>query len=176
MHARLMTFAAVFLGSIILAPALPAQSPFRVEASVGLTPILHRGWPDYGTGLHAQLGLEREQLLGRLGLRADALVQGFRRPTYNGPLSPHTTVASGAISFVLPLGSPTARLQPYLLAGAGSYSTEYGGGREWHFGLSGGGGLRFRLGSASAFAETRVHEITDGSTPLLAPVSFGLRF
>jgi hypothetical protein len=60
--------------------------------------------------------------------------------------------------------------------GAGGYSTEYGNGRQWSFGLSGGGGVRFKVGSAGAFLEARVHEIGDASTPLLLPVSFGLRF
>jgi hypothetical protein len=176
MRTRLTKFAAVFLGSISLASALSAQSAFRFEVAAGATPIPESGWPNYSTGVHAQLGLEREQLLGRLGLRADALVQGFRRETHNGPLSPRTTVASGSMSLVLPFGSASARLRPYALAGAGSYSTEYGDGRKWSFGLSGGGGVRFRLGSMSAFVETRIHEITDSSTPLLLPVSFGLRF
>lgn len=176
MGARLTTLAAALFGSIGLASTLSAQSPLRVEVSAGLTPTLNRGWPDYSTGLHAQLGLEREQLLGRLGLRADALVLGFRRATHNGPLSPHTTVASGSMSLVLPFGSVAARLQPYALAGTGSYSTEYGGGRAWTLGISGGGGMRFRLGSASAFVETRLHKIADSATPLLLPVSFGMRF
>jgi hypothetical protein len=46
---------------------------------------------------------------------------------------------------------------------------------EWHFGLA-GGGVRVQAGAVGLFVEARVHQIADGSTPRLVPVSVGVRF
>jgi hypothetical protein len=97
------------------------------------------------------------------------------RTSYPG-LPGRTTIPGATASALLQLGSGRT-VTPYLLAGVGTYRTDYSvypG--EWHFGVSGGGGLRLKAGRATFFTEARVHAIGDGSTPRLVPISFGMRF
>ena len=169
---------AVGLALLIVLPArASAQRPVAVRVGGGFTPTASARTFAYETGAHAQLALERERLLGRLGLRVDAFVHGFRRDLAGSGLSPRTTVPGASASLVLPLASASGPVRPYLLAGGGTYRTELGGGdAEWHFGLSGGAGFEVGAGRVRPFAEARLHRVYDGATPRLVPVSVGLRF
>jgi hypothetical protein len=170
----------VMFAAIALCPLdVAAQRPVSIGIAGGVTTTPNgRGEYGYGTGALGQLSVERTLVPGRLGLRADAFFHSFPRQTLGGVRSPRTSVPGASASLVLPLTRSGARLQPYLLAGGGTYRTELGGGSspEWHFGLSGGGGLEFRVGTMRPFIESRLHRIFDGSTPRLAPVAIGLRF
>ena len=175
---RAMVQAAVLAG-LLTPPALAAaQRPVTIGVAGGLTPTLTSPREfAYATGAHAQLSVERDRVAGRLGLRADAFVHGFRRETAGGALSRRTAVPGASASLVLPMAGAGGRLRPYLLAGGGTYRTELGsGGPEWHFGLSGGGGMELGAGRARPFVEARVHKVYDGATPRLVPVAVGLRF
>lgn len=178
MRRRALMYVTTTISAMGPPAAAAAQLPVRVGAAGGLTPVAHGNWDrGYGGGAHGVLSIERERALGRLGLRADAFVHGFRRDTFGGALSRRTSVPGVSASVVLPLVSAAARLQPYVIAGGGSYRTEYGGGPpEWHFGLSGGGGLRYSARPVGLFVEARLHQVHDGSTPRMVPVSVGLRF
>ena len=69
-----------------------------------------------------------------------------------------------------------ATFQPYLLAGAGSYRTELGGGPpELHFGIAAGGGVQLARGRVRPFAEVRVLRVVDGGTPRIIPLAIGVR-
>lgn len=160
-----------------LPTTLPAQLPVRLTLAAGPTPVvegdLFRG---YHGGVHAKVAAEREHVLGPLGVRAEAAVYRFDRPTFGGMVSPRTTIPSGTVGLVLPVARADARIRPYLLASAGTFRTDLGGGREWHFGLSSGGGLQVRLGPLRTIVEARLHRVYDGGTPRFAPVSLGVRF
>ena len=164
----------------VLGLAVPASAQSRLELSVagGLTPVAQGDWDrGYAGGAHAQIAVTLPRALGPLGVRGEAFVHGFRRETFGDLLSRRTTLPGAAASAVLPIGPATAALRPYLLAGGGTYRTEVGGGGpEWHFGLSGGGGVQLGHGRFGAFVEARLHQVYDGSTPRLVPVSLGLRF
>lgn len=161
---------------IALPSTVSAQRVAHLTLSAGLTPS-HDGSRSQGySGSHVQAAFELTPVKRRLGLRVDGFVHSLTRTAYPG-LSGRTTVTGGTASLVLRLGSPSRALTPYLLAGAGGYRTEYGSpSPEWHFGIAAGGGVRYRIRSVSVFAESRVHQIGDGSTPRLIPVSLGLRF
>jgi hypothetical protein len=160
-----------------LPATLPAQLPVRLTLAAGPTPVvggvIDRG---YHGGGHAQVAAEREHVFGPLGVRAEAAVYRFDRVTFGGSASRRTTIPSGAAGLVLPLARADARIRPYLLASAGTFRTDLGGGREWHFGLSGGGGLQVRLGPLRTIVEARLQHVYDGGTPPFAPVSLGVRF
>lgn len=166
------------LALVVLLPARgDAQRLLSIRLSGGLTPSASGNTFAYETGVHGQLAVEWERLLGRLGLRLDAFVHGLRRDPAGSALSPRTTVPGATASLVLPLARETKMLRPYLTAGGGTYRTELGGsGAEWHFGLSGGAGLELGVGRVHPFVEVRVHRVYDGATPRLVPVSVGLRF
>ncbi len=173
-----VAFRALALALVVLLPVRgSAQRPVSIRLSGGLTPSASGNTFAYETGTHGQLAVERERLLGRLGLRVDAFVHGFRRDAAGSSLSPRTTVPGASASLVLPLASATRLVRPYLTAGGGTYRTDLGGGgAEWHFGLSGGAGLELGAGRLRPFVEAHVHRVYDGATPRLVPVGVGLRF
>jgi hypothetical protein len=165
------------MGAVTLPASAAAQQPVSVGVAAGATPTATGRQLAHGTGAHAQLAVERARVLGRLGVRVDAFVHGFRRATAGGDLSSRAAVPGAAASLVWPLAGVAAPVRPYLLAGAGTYRTRLGvGGPEWHFGLSGGGGVEVGRGPLRPFAETRLHQVYDGGTPRLVPVAVGLRF
>ena len=172
----------VFVAAVLMAPATGlAQRPITFGVSGGVTPTsaVRPSGLTYESGAHAQVSVERVRILGRLGVRLDAFVHGFSRPTFSGFQTGHTSVPGASVSAVLPLAARSARLQPYLLAGSGTYRTEFGGGfsnPEWHHGLSAGGGLELAQGRTRPFIESRVIRVYDGATPRMVPVTIGLRF
>lgn len=171
------TAAAQAAGPPNAAPSAPAARRHFVTVVAGLTPSLQRdGWEQGYEGAHLQAAVERTRTLGPLGVRVEAIGHRFRRNTLSGQLAPRTSVFGAGVSTVVPLGRAEWRLQPYGLVGAGTYRTEYGSAREWHLGLSGGAGLRVPVSRAHAVLEWRLHDVRDGSTAWLAPLSVGLRF
>jgi hypothetical protein len=168
---------AICAGVFTIPASSHAQSPLRFGISAGMTATAQGGWNrGYASGVTAQLSIEMERVIGRLGLRADAGVFGFRRETFGGTLSSRTAIPGASANLVMPFRSSAAKIRPYLLAGGGGYRTEYGMPPEWHLGLSGGGGLRFALGRTDVFLESRLFQIADGSTPRLVPITLGFRF
>lgn len=130
----------------------------------------------YNTGAHLSLFLEVPRAIRRLGLRAELFAGAFSRDTRNGNLSRRTSVPGASLSVVLPLGDATSTVQPYLLAGAGTYRTELSIGiRELHFGLAGGAGATFGRGRIRPFVEARVLRVVDGGTPRIIPIALGVR-
>jgi hypothetical protein len=171
---------ALAIAALSALPAtLPAQFPVRFTLTAGPTPVVEgRFHSDYHRGVHAQVAAEREHALGQLGIRMEAAVHRFNRPMLSGIVSRsgRTTIPSVGAGLTLPVARADARIRPYLLASAGTFQTDLGGGREWHFGLSGGAGLQARLGPIRAVLEARLHQVNDGGTPRFLPVSVGVRF
>ena len=156
-----------------------AQFPLHLSFGGGLTPafqtdgIASRGY----SGAHLQYALEFTPANRHWGLRFDAFSHHMSRKTFGAPLQPQTKILGADFSALYSFGPATRSWTPYLLAGAGSYRTEYGEPvPEFHFGLAGGAGLRVRAGPIGLFLESRVHSIADGSTPYLVPVTIGIRF
>lgn len=73
-----------------------------------------------------------------------------------------------------------ASLRPYLLLGAGVFSTKStasGAKTESDFGLQGGGGLEFQLSGFTTFVEAKyVNTFLVGNDRNWVPVTFGVRF
>ncbi|MCH2464909.1 MAG: hypothetical protein MK237_03270, partial [Gemmatimonadetes bacterium] len=89
----------------------------------------------------------------------------------------NTTMLNGTLSAVLGLGG--IGLQPYLLAGIGSYRLDTGGTEEvqTNRGIHGGFGVGIGALGFGGFAEIRFVSISleTGNTRYI-PVTFGLRF
>ncbi|MDE3128934.1 MAG: hypothetical protein KGL38_13070 [Gemmatimonadota bacterium] len=67
-----------------------------------------------------------------------------------------------------------ASFHPYFIGGMGLYSVTGGGTRP---GFNGGVGLRIPLTGMTAYFEARLHKVlTDGSSYLSMPITFGLSF
>ena len=163
---------------LVTVPLIPvsAQRSVHLGISGGLTPALEGSWPRGYHGSHVQAAFEFTPVDRRMGLRLDGFIHNMTRIRYPGLLG-RTNIVGGTASALLGLGPLHRSLTPYLLAGAGTYRTEYGQlPAEWHFGVSAGGGLRFQTGPVAVFAEARLHQIADGSTPRLVPLSLGIRF
>ena len=174
MKTRFLIIASV----LCIVPLVPvsAQRSVHLGLSGGLTAALEGSWERGYRGSHAQAALEFAPIDRRIGLRLDAFVHNMTRIPYPG-LSRRTNILGATASALVGLGPLHRSLTPYLVAGAGTYRTEYGQlPADWHFGISGGGGVRVQTGPIAVFAEARMHKIADGSTPWLAPVSFGVRF
>ena len=174
MRKSLFVIASALVG--FLPASVSAQRPFHLGLSAGLTPSVE-GSVDRGyRGSHLQAALELAPGDRRMGLRLDAFVHDMARTRYPG-LSGRTHIVGGTVSALVLMRPLRRSFTPYILAGAGTYRTEYGApAPEWHFGISGGGGVRFQTGRVAVFTEVRLHQIYDGSTPRLVPLSFGIRF
>ena len=174
MRTRLFLIASALVG--FLPASVSAQRPVHLGLSAGLTPSLE-GSVDHGyRGAHLQAAFEFAPASRRIGLRVDGFTHRLTR-TGSPYLSRRTEIVGGTVSALVGLGPLHRSLAPYLLAGSGTYRTEFGEpAPEWHFGIAVGGGVRYQTGPVAVFAEARLHQIMDGSTPRLVPVSFGIRF
>lgn len=174
MRTPLFLIASALVG--FLPVSVSAQRPVHLGLSAGLTPSLE-GSVDRGyRGSHIQAALELVPSDRRMGLRLDAFVHDMARTRYPN-LSGRTEIVGGTVSALLQMRPIHRVFTPYILAGAGTYRTEFGEpAPEWHFGISAGGGLRLQTGRVAVFTEARLHQIHDGSTPRLVPVSLGIRF
>jgi hypothetical protein len=120
-----------------------------------------------------------------LGLRLDGLFNQFPRRDVLTPQS-----GAGAYSFRV-MGAlanliyafPGTTAKPYIVAGAGLYSTKSnfaGSKAESDWGFNAGVGATFGLGPFATFIESRYHSISrsadKGGVIQFVPVTFGLLF
>jgi len=125
------------------------------------------------TGLHGRVGLQVGVPVFPLSLRGEGEIHQFSKPTG----AKNTAMLNGALSAVLGLGG--IGLQPYLLAGMGSYrldsrSTEL---PETSRGIHGGFGVGIGALGFGGFAEIRFVSISgDIRKTRYIPVTLGLRF
>lgn len=82
------------------------------------------------------------------------------------------TASAGAERDVL----RTRAVQPYLVAGTATHNLDQGGGREFHFGLNAGAGVRFPLGRVTGLVEARYYQVYTGEPNGFIPISVGLSF
>lgn len=126
-------------------------------------------------GYHLRAGLQVAIPNLPLGLRADG---DFHRMGAATAEFSRTEVLAGALSLAFTL--PGVGLQPYLLAGIGSYRTKSGpnGSPETvtDTGYHGGFGVVIGGSGMGAFAELRYVQIQSVSKTRLIPLTVGLRF
>ena len=168
----------VYVSATVAPERAMAQRSNAISIAGGLTPIVQsvRSFR-YRTGLNAQISMDLARVLGRVGVRADVFVHSLVRDPAGSDLSRRTSIPGAAASFTVPLARVEALFQPYLVAGAGTYRTDRGGGGpEWHFGFGGGAGMQVGRGQVRTFIEGRWLNIADGGTPRAVPIMIGMRF
>ncbi|MDE3053249.1 MAG: outer membrane beta-barrel protein [Gemmatimonadota bacterium] len=106
-----------------------------------------------------------------MGVRGEIFYEHFSAKTgVAGARSAQTTAA--LVSAVYNVEGTS--VHPYFIGGMGIYSVTGGG---THPGFSGGVGIRIPLTGMTAYFEARLHKVlTDGSSYLSLPVTFGLSF
>jgi hypothetical protein len=126
-------------------------------------------------GFHLRASLQVTLPTLPLALRGDGTFHRFGS-SVDGAVDPEILAGSGSLVYTL----PGVSLQPYLLAGIGSYRTEAGPIDEpvavTETGYHGGFGVAVGGLGLGAFAEIRYIHITGDESAALIPLTLGLRF
>jgi hypothetical protein len=178
----------VLVLSLVLAPPLAAQDArLRPFAALGLEAVYTVDGSEFTPGYVAQLGVAWRPVAGRWGARL--LLSGQQRRHEFDLESNRSRIYGASLQATFGLGSPTHRLNPYLVAGVGGYRTETMerriAGVEFSertlaagaLGLTGGLGLEFGLGGAHLQAEAAFTRFTRSrAEPHVLPITLGVRF
>ncbi len=170
---RLVTAAALVFLAAVPVPALAqgGLSAGHLGAAFGVsfpTGSLSR---QHSSGFNLA-GTAEYQAPGQpMGVRAELFYEHFAAKTGAvGVRGVQTTAA--VISAVYNVQGSSAH--PYFIGGMGLYSVTGGG---THPGFNGGVGIRIPLTGMTAYFEARLHKVlTDGSSYLSLPITFGLSF
>jgi hypothetical protein len=170
---------AAVVATVAVAPlSAEGQGARRVEfeLSGGGTALTSESAELHTGGAHAQAALLFATPIRLIDqFRVDGSyhsLPGKAFPTLIVPDAGLVVLSASAIKHVLPFAS----VRPYVLAGVGTYNMDQGGGRESHFGVNGGVGLRFPMGPVGGFLESRFHHVFTGKPNDFIPVSFGVAF
>ena len=174
---------AVALSLAILAPAAPAQQSRHFNLAGGVSVPSGNFPADSETGYHLLVGIGIGEGTRSITFRVDGMANRFRGGRVvvgsDRRFADHSIYALiGNAVYTL----PGARVQPYVIGGAGYY-VQNGGAANQNLGLSAGLGLRSRLGGVNAFLESRYHNFLaldlsgDTRDPArLVPISVGVTF
>jgi hypothetical protein len=182
--------AALVVGMLLSAPALPAQgvefalgggigvplSDFDEEAKLGWhgiaeLSIVPEGWPVgiQFDGSYQQFSIEDDVVVGFSGLK-ERFLMGTGNVVFKFKTSEEST------------------FRPYLLGGLGIYNHKLTGsddpddilpGGETDFGINAGAGFDFKAGGAGLFIEGRFHNVFTGDGEperRFIPITLGIRF
>jgi opacity protein-like surface antigen len=183
--------------SLVLALPLAAQAArLRPFAALGLETVYTVDGSQFTPGYVGQLGVAWRPAVGRWGARL--LLSGQQRRHEFDLESNRSRIYGASLQATLGLGSPTHRLNPYLVAGVGGYRTETFERRvvpcgpgpcpavlrfsertlaAAALGLTGGVGLEFALGRVHLQAEAAFTRLTRSrAEPHVLPITLGVRF
>jgi len=172
---RLITVAA----SVAVMPAtLAAQraAPVEFQLSAGGTALTSKSAQLHTGGGHAQAAVLLRTPLHLIDqIRLDGSYHSLPGKAFPTQIIPDAGLVILSASAVKQLYQ-AASVRPYVLAGVGTYNMNQGGGRESHFGVNGGLGVRFPMGPVGGFLESRFHHVFTGQPNDFIPVSFGVAF
>lgn len=181
---KILVGAAVFAAMVGTASSVQAQSTSsaRYGVSGGLTlPIGNLG-DAYGSGFNINAHASVKPSSFPATLRGDASLWTIGGKTVSGGGGEGTFKSDSRTLFSINgnviynfESAKDATFVPYVIGGGGIYSGTQNFGT--HIGLSGGGGVTFKLAGFDAFVEGRLHNIFgDGGSARLIPISFGVMF
>jgi hypothetical protein len=182
--ARTVLALAVFLSPSVAAQQAP-KARFYVAGGVDGADLINT-FGRSGVGPSFQIGYFRQ--FTRLGYRLGIAYHERHRDYTGSSFYPHATSRTSTVAATFDLTYDLTRTgaRPYLIAGAGVYrSSDWAHsleGDRTHYGRVGvapvlGAGLRFRLGTAEAFTELRLHlGKSYSATRVWCPLTFGIRF
>lgn len=152
-----------------------ANTGFSVAGSVGFKPV------------NMPVGFRLEALYARFGSDGFTLGEGTGSFSANGD----TDFFGGTGNVIVTVPTASA-IRPYLIGGLGVYrvsvkvdlvTPDGAGGEsfsasesETKFGLNGGAGLEFVVGSLRPFVEARFHSVFTEENANFIPITFGLKF
>jgi opacity protein-like surface antigen len=156
-----------------------AQMPVSIGLLGGATMPLG-SWSDfYGTGWHGGVTLGMEPAMLPIGLRLEGVYHSMSgKEEFDEDAT--WTFINGNINGVFDIAMTGSPIQPYVIGGVGLYNWKEEGSdfetdRMNDFGLNIGGGVRFMLGTMSAFVEARWHHIMiEDDAAHMVPISFGI--
>jgi opacity protein-like surface antigen len=118
-----------------------------------------------------------------VSFRVDGMFNQLSGKDFGGVTGPDLRIMALTANAAYTL--PGVAVRPYVIAGAGMYSSKAdvdGAESSSDFGLNGGLGVRFALGGLSTYAEARLHNIFvkddagEKHNVQFSPISFGIQF
>ena len=182
---------------LVLGLAASAARPARAQASLGFG-----GGVTYPVGDFHTAYTSGYNLLTTIDLHAPGVPLGFRVDgMYNrfggngqvfGSAAPHSQIWAITGNLVVNLvHTPGDLVVPYFIGGAGYYNSSFenflrgstvtipgvGSTHTADFGINGGVGVRFDVGTLRLFVEGRYHNVLGGHSPVrLIPLTVGVTF
>jgi hypothetical protein len=167
-------------GTLLTAAQLPAQSykPVTVGIAAGAAIPVGDLADSYNTGYNGTIALSFNSVGTPIGFRVDGMYNKIMGRDDIGINQPDARILGATANLVYTL--PGVGIRPYLIGGAGYYSSKVDVNNAEStnkFGLNGGIGAVFPLSGFSTFVEARYHHMfTDVSATQFIPVTFGIFF
>ncbi len=128
----------------------------------------------YGLGGGLTMPVSSYSDLSRLGVRVDGM---YAQTSNNAPLIGNTKLAGGTADLVWNVPMAVPGFKPYVVAGAGVFNYNPGGGSVTKFTWGGGLGASVGIGPIHGFGEARYLSIqASGGSLKFIPVTVGLSF
>ena len=164
---------ALGVATFIGVSAVVAQS-VHVGLGGGLTLPLRDYHDSDQAGWHVLAKVDIEIPESPLDVRVDAM---YSQTSQKSPLTGTTKLAGGTANLVWHVPTAALGVKPYIVAGAGVYNYNPGGGSTTKFSWGAGLGTSIGVGPIHAFAEARYISIHLPGTALrFVPVTVGLSF
>src|SRR5688572_3962055 len=185
MKGMLKGVAALALSTALFASAAQAQTPVSFGLGGGLTLPLGDFGDAAKMGFHGMGLVEFQPASLPVGIRLDGSYHrvGFSDLFEDVVGEGNHQIIMGTLNGVYTFTTaPESKFHPYIVAGVGMYNAKANvenadNDSETKFGINGGAGFNFGMGSASVFVEGRFHNIfTEGSSTNFVPITLGVRF
>jgi Outer membrane protein beta-barrel domain len=176
----------VVLGAVLMATvgAVPAVAQAKFSLGGGLTVPLGDFDDLVGTGWHGLAALGFQPADFPVGFQIDGMYQRFGFDDVPDEFDGNWQVIQGTANVVYTFTTAEeSTFHPYLIGGLGLYNEKATGDdvgdteSETDFGINGGAGFDFQLGSVGLFVEGRFHNIfTEDNSTNFIPITAGIRF
>ena len=176
----------VALVALLSSEPLLGQRTYALGVGGGATIPVGKLSDAQNTGYHGMIVLALGSAELPIGVRFDCIYNNLVKntvPVPEGSVATSSDLRIAAGLFNVVFAFPGTSAKPYLLAGAGLYSTKsevQGAKAKNDFGFNAGLGITFGLGPFAAFLESRYHTIsrneTDGGVIQFVPITLGFLF
>jgi opacity protein-like surface antigen len=176
----------VVLGAVLMATAGAAPAVAQAKFSLGGGLTLPSGDFDdlVGTGWHGLAAVGFQPADFPLGFQIDGMYQRFGFDGVPDGFDANFQIIQGTANAVYTFTTAEeSTFHPYLIAGVGLYNQKATGDdvgdidSETDFGINGGAGFDFQLGSVGLFIEGRFHNVFgDPENSNFIPITAGIRF
>ena len=179
----------VVLGAVMMATvgAAPAVAQANFSLGGGLTLPLGDFDDLVGTGWHGLAAVGFQPADFPVGFQVDGMYQRFGLDDVPDEIDGDWQVIQGTANVVYTFTTAEeSTFHPYLIGGLGLYNEKATGDElqalvgdesQTDFGINGGAGFDFQLGSVGLFVEGRFHNVfTEDNSTNFIPITAGIRF